>query len=243
MFLLNPQMNSKTKLLKIIVVVTIVASFICGSITYTFGVQKSKLSPIKYDIVRETHYKNYPYGIFTFDKWKSHEAFLKKQAEIKRQRELIAKRNKLTLKSVWLKNTGGTQLKYYEPYYLITNPNSEAYPFQQRSDVYEDSRGFLVQRYKGKIWYCVALGKWFGDIGTKYVVTLSSGKTIYLVKGDEKAGKDTDGDNYCGQKGHILEFMINPHTSWMDSIGVTNVNFDNYDEFNGNIIKVQKVIK
>jgi hypothetical protein len=236
-------MNSKTKLLKIIVVVTIVASFICGSINYTFGATKLKLTPLKVDKVNKIYQDKYSIGILSFEKWKSHQDYLKKQAEIKRIKVIIAKRNRLTLKDVWLKNTEGSHLKYYEPYYLITNPNSDAYPFQQRSDVYEDSRGFLVQRYKGKIWYSVALGEWFGKIGTKYIITLSSGNKICVVKADEKAGKDTDSDNYCGQKGHILEFLINPHTSWMSDIGVEQVNFDRYDEFKGSIIKIQRVIK
>lgn len=142
-------------------------------------------------------------------------------------------------KEIWLKDSDGTHLKYYEDYRMITDVTSDQYKFQQRNDVQEDYRGFLMQDNE---WYAVALGGYFGDIGTKYIFTMSTGKQIKVVKGDEKAAIDTCEDNYLSYNGHILEFMINSNHEWMHKNKITSLNFTQYEPFQGHVVKIEKII-
>lgn len=152
------------------------------------------------------------------------------------------KKNKVeNLKTVeiWLKDTNGSHLKYYEDYRMITDTTSKQWEFQQKTNVYEDYRGFLMENEE---WYAVALGSYFGDIGTKYIFTMSTGNKIKIVKGDFKSDADTCEDNYLSYNGHILEFMINPDNQWMIENEIPSLNFINYEPFQGDIVKIEKVI-
>ena len=140
---------------------------------------------------------------------------------------------------IWLKESNGTHLKYYEDYRMITDPSSNQYKFQQRKDVKEDYRGFLMQNNE---WYAVALGGYFGDIGTKYIFTMSTERQIKVVKGDEKAAADTCEDCYLSYNGHILEFMINSDHEWMHENQITTLNFTQYEPFQGHVVKIEKII-
>lgn len=60
-------------------------------------------------------------------------------------------------------------------------------------------------------YYLVAMGSYYGtEIGTKYRVTLDTGRVIYCVLGDQKADCDTDSNNqYTSRHQDILEFIVN----------------------------------
>ena len=165
-----------------------------------------------------------------------------KKAEAKRQ-AAIKKQTGYThvhLETMWLKNVSDPSGKTYEPYYMITDPSSKQYAFQQQSNVGVDSRGYLME---DGMYYAVAMGTYFGPIGTKYIITLDTGKTIKVVKGDNKADCDTDSDNYAAKTGHILEFMINPHSSYMVQNNIAyHGNLNRFSYLNGSIVKIQKVV-
>ena len=165
---------------------------------------------------------------------------IRKKKEQEKMKKLSSQNTQIhSLTPVWLKPTNGSSAKPYESYRAITDPSSKQYRFQMQPNVREDSRGFLME---DGTWYCVAMGTYFGDIGTKYIITLSSGRTINVVKGDNKADCDTDADNYLAQGGHIIEFMINPNAYYTIANGViSRGNLNILPELNGSITSIQRV--
>lgn len=98
---------------------------------------------------------------------------------------------------------GGGEYKCYMDYRAITSVSSPQYQLQQ--EAYTDECGLR----KVGCFYCVAMGSAFGsDIGTCYVVTLSSGKQIPVILADQKADCDTTPDNTRDYNGAVLEFVV-----------------------------------
>lgn len=155
-------------------------------------------------------------------------------------KEFIEKENEIKTEDFWLKETKNSYIKPYMDYRAITCKTSKQYKFIQREDVNEDERGFLMQDGE---WYCVALGEYFGDIGEKYIFTLSNGKEIKVVKSEAKSNRHTCSDNYLGQNGHILEFLINTNSQWMKEQDVIyHGSLNACDELKGDIVKIEKVV-
>lgn len=95
-------------------------------------------------------------------------------------------------------------------------------------------------------YYGVALGGYFGEIGSKYHMTLETGEVIKVCKVEEKADVDTDEDDYLSYGGHFIEFVVDPNTEWMQSQPssnqyVMNGNFNNY--FEGSVIAINKELE
>ncbi len=88
----------------------------------------------------------------------------------------------------------------------------------------------------------VALGSWWGEVGSIWTIELSTGKTLRVVKIDEKADQHViDG---CQHKidGSVIEFVIEAQTNEYEygSNGyILNGNFNNHIDFNGDIIRVR----
>ena len=79
---------------------------------------------------------------------------------------------------------------------------------------------------------------------TKYIVTLSSGREIEVVKSEEKDNADTDEDNYLAYDGHIVEFLIETDHPWLVKQGVIRSGtMGTLNVFKGRIIKIEKVIE
>ena len=61
-------------------------------------------------------------------------------------------------------------------------------------------------------YYAVAMGSYYGStIGTKYRVTLDTGRVIYCVLCDQKADIHTNGANQYASHNDILEFLVNTY--------------------------------
>lgn len=127
----------------------------------------------------------------------------------------------------------------------ITDPTSDQYKYIHESgEVRIDERGYLTTDggYRG-----AALGSALGDIGEKFVFTLSTGEILKIVKVEEKASCDTDENNFAAlDNGDVIEFVIDETTAYMQSnIGANGLvysgNFNNCLEFEGNIIKIEKI--
>ena len=93
----------------------------------------------------------------------------------------------------------------------------------------------------------VALGSYFGDIGDRFIFELDNGVVLKVVKVEAKADQHTSADN-CYQKwdGSVVEFVVNKdtHNFWVGENGyLLNGNFNNIEQFNGNIIKISKEVK
>lgn len=103
-------------------------------------------------------------------------------------------------------------------------------------------------------YYAVAMGSYYGStIGTKYRITLDTGKVIYCVLCDQKANIHTNGTSQYGSHNDILEFLVNTYEkdsykrpipgnehllNWqVKRDGTANV----YMPLNGSISKIERI--
>lgn len=102
---------------------------------------------------------------------------------------------------------GGGEFKCYEDYRCITDTSSPQYELQQ--EAWTDEEGLRrVDDY-----YCVALGSAYGsDIGTKYIVTMSTGQTLPVILADQKADRDTVQGHTRDRNGAVIEFLVESET-------------------------------
>lgn len=94
----------------------------------------------------------------------------------------------------------------------------------------------------------VALGSAFGSLGTRYVFTLDSGIELSVIKIEEKADQHTF--NGCQHQidGSVIEFVLDETVapSWFGVARngyINSGNFNNHPDFQGSIIRIQKVIE
>lgn len=136
--------------------------------------------------------------------------------------------------------------KSYMDYRCITNTSSKQWDYIYNSgEVIVCDDGF-IRTSDGQDYFGVALGSYFGEIGSKYIFTLDTGVELKVVKLDEKADKDTCENNFKHKiDGSVIEFVVD--SSKMDyakgSNGyIYNGNFNNNQWLQGNIVKIEKVI-
>ena len=144
----------------------------------------------------------------------------------------------ITLRSNLLKPCSESSAKSYMERSAITDETSEQHAFIEEN--MEAINGHWVDK-EGYIG--VALGSWFGEIGTRWIFELDSGIKLYTVKIEHKA--DIHTINGCQHivDGSVIEFVIDSETNpyWIGSNGyIANGNFNNLEHFKGNIISVRK---
>jgi len=134
--------------------------------------------------------------------------------------------------------------KTYEDYKAITDPSSAQYWFIHDNMTVDEETGFL---YDKDGFIGVALGSYYGSIGDRFYFTLDSGVVLPLIKVDEKA--DAHVINGCAHAGDgsVIEFVIDTDIAdnYFGQYGnglVLSGNYNNYDLFNGEIIRVEKVL-
>lgn len=88
--------------------------------------------------------------------------------------------------------------------------------------------------------YLVAMGSYYGTtLGTKYIVTLSSGKSFTVMLCDFKDNRHTDGNNQvCLSNGSVIEFYVEEDkipsiVRRMGSVGAL-------EQFKGGIVSIEK---
>lgn len=88
--------------------------------------------------------------------------------------------------------------------------------------------------------YCAALGSYYGTVkGTRYKITLSTGKTFKIILCDQKADRHTDGNNqYAVRNKDVVEFYVQKGHIPSNVRG----NYNALDQFNGDIVKIEKYI-
>ena len=130
------------------------------------------------------------------------EEMKKETAERKRRAALAAKEEKEKYKNMYIPNH--SSFKSYMPYTAITSKNSPQYKLQQKA--YSDKNG--LRKY-GK-YYLVAMGQYYGKVGDKFKVTLSSGQVFYAMIGDSKQFKHTgEGSGMIGADNKdMFEFIV-----------------------------------
>ena len=138
-----------------------------------------------------------------------------------------------------------TNAKTYMDYRSITNTESNQYRLIHSDRIEICSDGFLRDSdgYIG-----VAMGSKFGAIGSRYICHLDTGKVIKVIKVEAKADCDTV-NGFCGSTSYdIIEFVIDSGSYWMrENIWgngyIFSGNFNNYDEFSGKIVSIERVIE
>ena len=136
-----------------------------------------------------------------------------------------------------------TSAKTYMDYRSITNTSSNQYRLihSDKIEICED--GFLrdADGYIG-----VAMGSYFGPIGSRYVCHMDNGKSIPVIKVEAKSDRDAV-SGFCGSTSYdIIEFVIDSRAQWMrdNTWGndyVFSGNFNNYEEFEGTITSIEKI--
>lgn len=138
-----------------------------------------------------------------------------------------------------------SSFKTWMSYKAVTNKNSPQYKFIHTWG-WVDNEGFMRcsgERDLGidQDYYLVALGSYYGTtIGTKYRITLNTGKVFYAALADCKANRHTNSTNqYVPKNGNVVEFLVD--TSKLNKnvkiMGSANV----YEPLNGSVIKIEKI--
>jgi hypothetical protein len=90
-------------------------------------------------------------------------------------------------------------------------------------------------------YYLIALGSYYGTtIGTKYRITLDTGRVFYGALADCKSNRHTNSTNqYVLKNGNIVEFLVDTSKLNKDvkRAGSANV----YTPLNGDVVKIEKM--
>lgn len=99
-------------------------------------------------------------------------------------------------------------VKSYMPYKAITSVSSPQYKLQQQA--YTGKHG--IRMINGR--YCVALGSFYTNrIGQNFDLVLENGTVIPCVLADQKADKDTNGNNQVtSHNGCMSEFIVDSNS-------------------------------
>ena len=135
--------------------------------------------------------------------------------------------------------------KTYMDYRKISSKSSLQYQYIWSDAITVDDKGFLVTE-DGFIG--VALGTYFGPVGTKYIFTLDTGIELKVVKVEVKSDKHTCENNYKAGSNDVIEFVIDTKAQYMrDNVWGNGLifqgNFNNCPDFEGNIVKIEEVIE
>lgn len=125
-----------------------------------------------------------------------------------------------------------SSFKSYMGYHKITNHNSQQWALQQTA--YSDENGLR----KIDDYYLVAMGQYYGTVGDKFKVTLSSGQQFNVIMGDMKKYEHTfNGEGQIGADNKdMFEFIVD--YSNLNS----NIKRDGSVNciFNGTVLKLEK---
>ena len=135
-----------------------------------------------------------------------------------------------------------TYFKSYMSYQAITNTASEQYKLQQRC--WTDCDGLRRQTDD----FVVAMGIYYGAVGDRYKVTLTSGNEFTIIIGDIKADVHTDAKNMYTPvynehgkfvSANVLEFIVDPSAlpKKVKLLGTVSA----IDFFKGNIESLEKI--
>ncbi len=139
---------------------------------------------------------------------------------------------------------GTNSFKSYMDYRKITNTASKQYALIQDELTVDQTTGLLKDQ-DGFI--AVALGSHFGEIGTRYMITLDSGVVLPVIKTDEKADHHTI--NGCAHQsdGSVIEFVVDTDIAKAYYADQTNNviqlgNFDADHAYQGEVQAIELVI-
>lgn len=146
------------------------------------------------------------------------------------------------VEEVRIPDSARTSTKTYMDYRKITKTDSAQYKLIHSDEITIDDRGFLITKdgYIG-----VALGTFFGPVGSKFIFTFEDGHQLKLIKVEVKSDAHTCAHNILDGSNAAIEFVIDSKTSWMNAHRganglIFNGNFNAY--FNGKIKSIHRVV-
>lgn len=138
-----------------------------------------------------------------------------------------------------------SSFKTWMSYRAVTNKRSPQYKFINKWG-WADSEGFMRcsgERDLGidQDYYLIALGSYYGTtIGTKYRITLDTGKVFYGALADCKNNKHTNSTNqYVPKNGNVVEFLVD--TRKLNKTVKRTGSANNYPPLNGQVVKIERI--
>ena len=138
-----------------------------------------------------------------------------------------------------------SHFKTWMSYKAVTDKNSPQYKFIHTYG-WIDGQGFMRANGERDLgieddYYLIALGSYYGtNIGTKYRITLDTGRIFYGVLADCKADIHTNSTNqYIEHNKNIVEFLVDTSALNKDvkRMGSANV----YMPLNGSVVKIERM--
>ena len=120
----------------------------------------------------------------------------------------------------------------------MTDKTSSSYKLIQKLTKSKDG---LLRDKDGYI--AVALGNYYGKVGDRFIIKLSTNKEVKVIKSDTKANKDTTNKCYHNSDGSMVELIVdNNRIKTYYPMAYKMGNFNYSDIFNGEITQVYKVL-
>ena len=123
--------------------------------------------------------------------------------------------------------------KSYMDYRTITSRSSKQYKIQELA--YTDNYG--LRRFD--IYFIVATGSYYGDVGDLLKIELDTGEYFLAIKGDMKADIHTDKNNQIAHDGSVVEFIVD--TPKLDKMAKRMGNISYISGFEGCVVNIEKV--
>ena len=138
-----------------------------------------------------------------------------------------------------------SSVKTYMSYKAITTVSSAQYKYI-KDNMYVDTETGLLRNKEHPEYIGVALGTYYGKIGSMFEFTLDTGKVLKVVKVDTKSDSHTYNGCYHRQDGSVIELVIDTSIARQyygsGSNGyILNGNFNNSSDFSGKIVSVERV--
>ena len=138
-----------------------------------------------------------------------------------------------------------SSFKSWMSYRAVTDTRSPQYKFINTYG-WSDDEGFMRCSGESDLgieddYYLIALGSYYStEVGTKYRITLDTGRVFYGALADCKDNKHTNSTNqYVPHNKNIVEFLVD--TSKLNAdvrrMGSANV----YMPLNGSVVKIEKI--
>lgn len=134
--------------------------------------------------------------------------------------------------------------KTWEPRTAIDNKASAQYKFVKKWG-WSDYDGFMRCNGEKDLgikdnYYLIALGSYYGTtIGTKYRITLDTGRVFYGALADCKADRHTNSTHQYAGHNDIVEFIVD--TSRLDRTVMRSGNANVYMALNGKVAKIERI--
>ena len=153
--------------------------------------------------------------------------------------KLIVKYTSLNIPNI------NSSFKSWMSHKAVTNKQSPQYKFINKYG-WVDAEGFMRASCEPDLgvrqdYYMIALGSYYGTtIGTKYKITLDTGRVFYGVLSECKSDIHTNSTNqYVTHNKNIIEFLVDETklNSLVKNMGSANV----YMPLNGSVSKIEKM--